>query len=88
MLSYGESLRTDAKVSSAALEANPRAPLPCKVLGVPKKDGDVIEIGEVGMVVESMKMEVNVLANTKGVFKAMFQQGDAVEEGTVLFTVT
>ena len=88
LLSYGESLRTDAKVSSAALEANPRAPLPCKVLGVPKKDGDVIEIGEVGMVVESMKMEVNVLANTKGVFKAMFQQGDAVEEGTVLFTVT
>ena len=25
---------------------------------------------------------------TKGIFKAMFQQGDAVHEGTVLFTVT
>jgi acetyl/propionyl-CoA carboxylase alpha subunit len=88
LLSYGESLRTNAKASSAALEANPRAPMPCKVLGVPKKDGDVIEVGEVGIVVESMKMEMNILANTKGVFKAMFQQGDAVKEGTVLFTVT
>ena len=31
---------------------------------------------------------MNVLANTEGIFKAMFQQGDAVDEGTVLFTVT
>jgi biotin carboxyl carrier protein len=88
LLSYGESLRTDAKPSSAAVKANPRAPMPCKVLVVPKKDRDVIEVGEVGMVVESMKMEMNVLANTKGVFKAMFHRGHTVEEGTVLFTIT
>ena len=88
LLSYGESLRSSTTVSSAALEANPRAPMPCKVLSVPKKDGDIIDAGEVGMVVESMKMEMNVLANTKGTFKAKFQQGDAVEEGSVLFTVT
>ena len=65
--------------------------MPCKVLGVPKKDRDVIEVGEVGIVVEmveSMKIEMNVLANTEGIFKAMFQQGDAVDEETVLFTVT
>lgn len=88
LLSYGESLRANTKASSAASEANPRAPMPCKVLSVPKKDGDTVDVGEVGMVVESMKMEMNVLATTKGVFKAMFQTGEAVEEGSVLFTVT
>jgi biotin carboxyl carrier protein len=88
LLTYGESLRRNVEGSSTALEANPRSPMPCKVLSVPKKDGEVIDIGEVGMVVESMKMEMNVLASTKGVFKTMFQQGDAVEEGMVLFTVT
>ena len=65
--------------------------MPCKVLGVLKKDRYVIEVGEVGIVVEmveSMKIEMNVLANTEGIFKVMFQQGDAVDEGTVLFTVT
>ena len=69
-LSYGESLRTNAmrtnaKASSAALEASPRAPMPCKVLGVLKKDGDIIEVGEVGIVAESIKMEMNVLANQR-----------------------
>jgi acetyl/propionyl-CoA carboxylase alpha subunit len=88
LLSYGESLRRNVKGSSTGVETNPRAPMPCKILGIPKKDGDVIDIGEVGMVVESMKMEMNVLANAKGKFKAMFQQGDAVEEGVILFTVT
>ena len=47
--------------------------MPCKVLGVLKKDRDVIEVREVGIVVESMKIEINVLANTKRIFKAMFQ---------------
>ena len=64
-LSYGESLRTNTKASSAALEASPRAPMPCKVLGVLKKDGDIIEVGEVGIVAESIKMEMNVLANQR-----------------------
>jgi len=88
LLSYGESLRKRTEAANAASERNPKAPMPCKVLSVPKKDGDVINAGEIGIVVESMKMEMNVLANAKGIFKAMFQKGDAVEEGTVLFTVT
>jgi biotin carboxyl carrier protein len=39
-------------------------------------------------VVESMKMEMNILGTAEGKFNAKFQKGDAVEEGQVLFTVT
>jgi acetyl/propionyl-CoA carboxylase alpha subunit len=88
LLAYGESLRVQSEgVPEAAAGRNPKAPMPCKILSVLKKEGEEILAGEVGMVVESMKMEMNVLATVKGTFKARFSKGDAVEEGSVLFTV-
>lgn len=89
LLEYGESLRAISDGATKGDEdRNPRAPMPCRVLSVMKKDGEEVHIGEVGMVLESMKMEMNVLVTAKGLFKAMLSKGEAVEEGVVLFTIT
>lgn len=87
-LSYGESLRRSAKMAAAAVDKSPKATMPCRVLNVLKKDGDLLKVGEIAMVVESMKMEMNILATAEGKFTANFQKGDAVDEGQILFTVT
>ncbi|KAK0101860.1 hypothetical protein ONS95_001327 [Cadophora gregata] len=86
-LSYGESLRRSAKMAAAAVDKSPKATMPCRVLNVLKKDGEMLKVGEIAMVVESMKMEMNILATAEGKFTAKFQKGDAVNEGEVLFTV-
>jgi biotin carboxyl carrier protein len=62
--------------------------MPCKVLSVLKKDGQNVDVGEIGMVVESMKMEMNIFVGARGKFKAMFRKGDSVGEGMVLFSIT
>ncbi|KAF2102485.1 hypothetical protein NA57DRAFT_33026 [Rhizodiscina lignyota] len=88
LLSYGESRRRLVAADAAVIDKSPKASMPCKVLSVLKKEGDVLKVGEIAMVVESMKMEMNILATTEGKFSAKFQKGDAVQEGQVLFTVT
>jgi acetyl/propionyl-CoA carboxylase alpha subunit len=88
LLSYGESLRPSKSDVTGTSERDVKAPMPCKVLNVLKKNGDTVDIGDIGMVVESMKMEMNLLVTAKGIFKGLFKKGEAVEEGTVVFTVT
>jgi biotin carboxyl carrier protein len=88
LLSYGESLRAATSVGGAAVDKYPKATMPCRVLSVLKKEGDTLKVGEVAMVIESMKMEMNILATVEGKFHARYQKGDAVEEGQILFTVT
>ncbi len=83
MLSYCESMRERAVVSGTRLKTI-AAPMPCKVLTVLKKDGDQVKAGETVIVVESMKMEMNILASLGGVFFAMVKKGDAVNEGALL----
>lgn len=85
LLSYCESLRED--VTSAAGSTTSRtvkAPMPCKVLSVLKQNGDQVKVGEVVMVIESMKMETNISIAADGVFQTNIKQGDAVEDGKVL----
>jgi len=88
LLSYGESRRGLVAADAAVLDKSPKASMPCKVLSVLKKEGNILKVGEVAMVVESMKMEMNILATAEGKFSAKFQKGDSVEEGQVLFTIT
>ncbi|KAH6664262.1 carbamoyl-phosphate synthase L chain, ATP binding domain-containing protein [Halenospora varia] len=88
LLTYGESLRQDVDATAAASDKSPKAPMPCKVLTVVKKDGDKVKVGEIAVVVESMKMEMNILAAAEGVFNTNVTKGQAVEEGAVLFTVS
>lgn len=88
LLTYGESLREDESGPNVTSDRNPRAPMPCKVLSIAKKDGEKVKIGDVLVVVESMKMEMNILAAAEGIFKPKIAEGEAVEEGAVLFAIT
>jgi acetyl/propionyl-CoA carboxylase alpha subunit len=86
-LSFCESIREVAEGGSAARLKTATAPMPCKVLSVLKNDGDEVRAGESVMVVESMKMEINISMSVGGSFEAMVRKHDAVDEGTVLCRV-
>lgn len=64
-----------------------KAPMPCRVLDVLKKDGDDVKSGENVMVVESMKMEMSIVVSVDGKFKTTWTKGDAVSDGAVLCRV-
>jgi biotin carboxyl carrier protein len=61
------------------------APMPGVVLAVRVKAGDKVKRGEEMVLLESMKMELNILAAADGVVKKVFvSQGQNVAHGTVL----
>jgi acetyl/propionyl-CoA carboxylase alpha subunit len=86
MLSYCHDLRGAIAVPGAATEhlKTCKAPMPCKILSVLKTNGQAVKAGENVMVIESMKMEVNVSVAADGIFKTQWKTGDAVDEGRVL----
>ena len=71
----------------AGAERSVKAPMPCKVLNVAVKEGEKVERGAVVMVVESMKTEIKMLAAVEGVYRGKSKEGEAVDEGTVLFEI-
>lgn len=83
LLSYFETIRQVSKESDAQAKII-KAPMPCKVLGVLKGDGEEVKAGEVVMVVESMKMEMNISASLDGILQISVKKGDAVNEGGIL----
>jgi biotin carboxyl carrier protein len=61
------------------------APLPGNIIHIKVKAGDIIEKGQVLMVMEAMKMENQVLADRKGVIENIaVKVGDTVLQGDVL----
>jgi biotin carboxyl carrier protein len=85
LLSYCESLREHVRsAAGSATSRTVKAPMPCKVLSVLKQNGDQVRVGEVVMVIESMKMETNISIAAEGVFQTNIKQGDAVDDGKVL----
>jgi len=61
------------------------AQLPGKVLKVLVKPGDRVKKGDVVLTIESMKMEVEIFAESEGVIKEVrVKPGDAVNTGDVL----
>ncbi|KAK3116597.1 hypothetical protein LTR53_002895 [Teratosphaeriaceae sp. CCFEE 6253] len=87
VLAYFELLR---EVVGGGAEAKLKvvvAPMPCKVLTLLKKDGDVVKAGERLMVVESMKMEISIAAEVDGTFQSRVEELQAVDEGTPLCVV-
>lgn len=89
LLSYCASIRTSPSqnANSALTSRTVRAPMPCKVLSVLKRDGEAVKPGETVMVIESMKMEVAITVSEAGRFKTKWKVGDAVDEGSVLCEV-
>lgn len=82
-----------AKVSSPAPvasgnEAQLKSPLPGMVLEVMVNEGDTVKEGQTVMILEAMKMENNIDANSGGVIKKIIKRpGDSVMEGDVLLTI-
>ena len=88
LLSYCESVRKVAGALGSSQSKSVKAPMPCKVLSILKKNGDeVTEAGESVMVVESMKMEMSINVTADGKFETSLKKGDAVDEGKVLCSV-
>jgi biotin carboxyl carrier protein len=64
------------------------APLPGKVLKLHVSKGDIVEKGQLLLVMEAMKMENKVLSDRAGVVeKILVDSGDAVLQGDVLLEI-
>jgi acetyl/propionyl-CoA carboxylase alpha subunit len=86
ILEFSASLRGTAEAAASSL-THIKAPMPCKVLKVLKGNGEKVAKGECLVVIESMKTEVQMLAERDGSFEARVKEGEAVGEGTVLCLV-
>ncbi|MCF8227217.1 MAG: biotin/lipoyl-binding protein [Bacteroidales bacterium] len=64
------------------------APLPGNIIEIRVKPGDIIQKGQLLLVMEAMKMENQVLADRKGVVESIpVNTGDAVLQGDVLIQI-
>ncbi|KXH52678.1 carbamoyl-phosphate synthase subunit L [Colletotrichum simmondsii] len=86
LLSFYTNLRKEALASSDQ-QSEVKAPMPCKVLSIAKSVGGEVNKGECVMVIESMKMEINIIVGVSGIFHTKWRIGDAVDEGVVLCSV-
>lgn len=65
-----------------------KAPLPGTILQIFVKEGDIVKSGDKLLVMEAMKMENNITADTEGKVTAVkVKEGDAVLEGDVLVEI-
>ncbi|KAH8173956.1 carbamoyl-phosphate synthase L chain, ATP binding domain-containing protein [Sarocladium implicatum] len=83
LLSFVDKNRSSV-AAAAGSQRTVKAPMPCKILSMPKQNGDDVELGETVMVIESMKMEVSINASAAGRFESTRMEGQAVNEGHVL----
>lgn len=83
LLSYYDSIRQAAETSSQNQGGNTVKAMPCKILNVLKSDGEKVKANERVLVVESMKMEMNISAPMDGIFRTGAKINDAIDEGSV-----
>ena len=77
-----------AAAPKAGGPANVTSPLPGTVLRLVKNAGDTVAAGEVVMIVESMKMEHEVVAPEAGrIASIAVAAGSAINTGDLLFTL-
>ncbi|KAL1887029.1 hypothetical protein Sste5346_010472 [Sporothrix stenoceras] len=87
LLSYTENSRVAVESQRQQGQAEIKAPMPCKILSIKAKEGDKVAVGDVVMVLESMKMEVSVKTSKAGKFHTLWKAGDAVNENATLCSV-
>ena len=64
------------------------APLPGNIFQIKVKEGDSVNKGDVLLIMEAMKMENNILAESGGVVKVVkVKEGDAVLQGDILVEI-
>lgn len=77
-------VQQEAKPSARSI----KSPLPGNVIKVMFKEGDIFKEDDVLMVLESMKMENNILAERSGkILKVHIQPGQAVLQDVPLFDI-
>ena len=85
LLAYGESQRANFQGIEAVDELRMyKSVMPCKVLRLLKKKGDLVKKGEAMLVVESMKTEVKIFAAVDGAFQPEVAAGDAIGDDVLL----
>ena len=63
-------------------------PMPGNILAVNINVGDVVKAGQVGMILEAMKMENEIMVPCDGTVTAVgVQKGQTVESGAFLFSI-
>jgi biotin carboxyl carrier protein len=78
-----------AQPAAPAGAGNPvKAPLPGTINAINVKVGDKVNVGDVVIVLEAMKMQNNIEAEYAGtVTSILVNQGDSVMEGAVMLTI-
>ena len=61
-----------------------KSQMPCRVIRMAKKAGESVKHGDVLLVVESMKMEVSIVASADGIFRPSVSVNEAVDVDAVL----
>tara|TARA_B100000676_G_C18071761_1_gene844754 strand:- start:973 stop:2934 length:1962 start_codon:yes stop_codon:yes gene_type:complete len=78
-----------SKISGGSHGGRLTSPLPGRVVSVAVKTGDSVSAGQTLMVIEAMKMEHSITASASGTVKTVhFSEGDQVDEGLELLTLT
>ena len=58
------------------------------IFRIEKNPGDTIDEGDVILILESMKMEIEILAEKKGIIRSfLVEEGDLVQEGQHLANI-
>lgn len=65
-----------------------RAEMAANVWKVLVADGDTVEAGQTLVILESMKMEINVDAETSGTVVVAVSEGESIDEGVLIATVS
>jgi acetyl-CoA carboxylase biotin carboxyl carrier protein len=64
-----------------------RAEMVANVWKVIASDGDTISDGDTVVILESMKMEIPVIAEVDGIVKVKVTEGEVVQEGDIIAVV-
>lgn len=64
------------------------APMPGKILSVKISVGDAVKKGEIILILEAMKMENEIVASQDGIVASIVSEGQSVESGEVLATLS
>jgi len=65
-----------------------RAEMAANVWKVLVADGDAVVAGQTLVILESMKMEINVDAETSGTVVISVSEGESIDEGALIATVS
>ena len=81
--------KTATPVAQVSTNGAPvKAPMPGTILKLVSQNGATVKKGQPILVLEAMKMENDIVADHDGVLTYVVKQGDSVESGAVLATIS